>query len=911
MVQRRILSAAVAGAVLAAAFVALAASPASAALAASPIRFWGPNVAYSGSAATAKKTNALLKVGNVLYVGGNFDEIRPEPGTGVPGVSRPFLYAVDATTGVYLPAFAPLLNGPVEALEADPVTGTVFAGGSFTTVNGQANAGLAALDPTTGALKGTQRPIVNTGGPASVNALYRMDRMLYVGGQFTSIGGQARGQLARLSLDAANAVTSFQTYFTGGKVLALTSDGASLFVGGEFTALKDGPGGFNITGTQWLAAVVPATGTPITTFTPNVPCNGSCTNPTRARGLATANGLLFVAFGGGWGTLGVYNATGTVTTERRHWTVNGDVQAVTVAGGRLFVAGHFSHIVSLGVDRCNFFSGTIGTPASPDNQLVWLEADPDIQNAGHLGGFAIVAETASDTYWAGHITKLVPPAPGNPVCSTTPQTAPYSYIMRQIEGGGPTEANAPSKPANVKLAPGPNGSTVVSWTASTDDTDVTAYYVYLNGVRTYVASGRQTSFTIPGVDPPSAPQVRVEALDPFGNRSPKSDPATLAPLYGAFGEFTPLPTPQRIVDTRTGIGGPASPLSAGTPRALQIGGKGGLPGTGVQLVALNVTVANPTAAGFLTIYPDGEAVPNASSLNFNPGQTVPNFVMARLGNGGKIDALLSGGTAHVIVDVVGWVADTTVTTPGARLAAQTPDRKLDTRTGIGGPAVSFGPGEIREVQVVPANQGYAAVAVNLTGITPTALTFVTAFPGGQLTAPNASNLNLVPGQVRPNLVMVGVSAAGTIKLRNDAGHVHLVVDVVGAFKAQAALDNTLTGRLAAMPVPTRVVDTRAGVPIGQGATQSWNLGGLAASAPWGASLQGVVMNATATRATAGTFLTLFPGGAVPNASTLNVVPGQDVPNGAVVALGGGSNVSVYNSVGTVDYLFDVGALLLG
>ena len=113
---RRFVGATVAGTVLAGVAVAIAASPAAAALAASPIRFWGPNVAYSGSAVTAKKTNALLKVGNVLYVGGNFDEIRPEPGTGVPAVSQPYLYAVDAATGVYLPQFAPKLNGSVEAL---------------------------------------------------------------------------------------------------------------------------------------------------------------------------------------------------------------------------------------------------------------------------------------------------------------------------------------------------------------------------------------------------------------------------------------------------------------------------------------------------------------------------------------------------------------------------------------------------------------------------------------------------------------------------------------------------------------------------------------------------------------------------------------------------------------------------
>ena len=220
-----------------------------------------------------------------------------------------------------------------------------------------------------------------------------------------------------------------------------------------------------------------------------------------------------------------------MTTERRHWTVDGDVQAVKAVGGRLFVSGHFGRIVSLGEERCQFFSGTIGTPASPDNQLLWLESDPNVQNAGHLGGFAIAADNASDTYWAGHITSVVPPAAGNPACNTAPQTTTYSYIMRQVEGGATSEANAPTKPAAATLTPGAGGSTVVSWTASTDDTAVTAYYVYVNGVRTYVVSGLQTTLTIPGLDPNAAPPIRVEALDPYGNRSarstrPRSPPST-------------------------------------------------------------------------------------------------------------------------------------------------------------------------------------------------------------------------------------------------------------------------------------------------------------------------------------------------------------------------------------------------
>ena len=113
-----------------------------------------------------------------------------------------------------------------------------------------------------------------------------------------------------------------------------------------------------------------------------------------------------------------------------------------------------------------------------------------------------------------------------------------------------------------------------------------------------------------------------------------------------------------------------------------------------------------------------------------------------------------------------------------------PQRVLDTRTGNGGPAKAFGPGEVRDVQVVPANQGYKAVAINLTGVGPSATTYITAYPADQATAPNASNLNLLPGQTRPNLVMVGVSPDGKIRLLNAFGHVHLLVDVVGAFKGQ-------------------------------------------------------------------------------------------------------------------------------
>ena len=54
---------------------------------------------------------------------------------------------------------------------------------------------------------------------------------------------------------------------------------------------------------------------------------------------------------------------------------------------------------------------------------------------------------------------------------------------------------------------------------------------------------------------------------------------------------------------------------------LTVTGRGGVPASGVDAVAVNVTVTNPTVPSFLTIWPTGEARPTAANLNFVPNQT--------------------------------------------------------------------------------------------------------------------------------------------------------------------------------------------------------------------------------------------------------------------------------------------------
>ena len=77
---------------------------------------------------------------------------------------------------------------------------------------------------------------------------------------------------------------------------------------------------------------------------------------------------------------------------------------------------------------------------------------------------------------------------------------------------------------------------------------------------------------------------------------------------------------------------------------------------------------------------------------------------------------------------------------------------------------------------VPADA--EAVVLNVTGVFPSQATHLTVWPAG-VARPLASNVNLVPGDVRPNLVLVPVGAGGAASIFNNSGAIDVVADVVG------------------------------------------------------------------------------------------------------------------------------------
>ena len=138
-------------------------------------------------------------------------------------------------------------------------------------------------------------------------------------------------------------------------------------------------------------------------------------------------------------------------------------------------------------------------------------------------------------------------------------------------------------------------------------------------------------------------------------------------------------TTSRIMDTRDGTGGSTGALAAGKADVLTVNGAGSLPATGVDAVAVNVTVTGTTGSGYLVAYADGASTPTASDLDWQGGTTKATNVLVPVGSDGKIDLYngsANGGTAQVIVDVTGYF---TTSTAGDVYVPVTAVRVLDSR----------------------------------------------------------------------------------------------------------------------------------------------------------------------------------------------------------------------------------------
>jgi hypothetical protein len=379
-------------------------------------------------------------------------------------------------------------------------------------------------------------------------------------------------------------------------------------------------------------------------------------------------------------------------------------------------------------------------------------------------------------------------------------------------------------------------------------------------------------------------------------------PAAAVPASGTY--HATIPT--RILDTRIGLGSAAVPVPPGGEVVLQVADLPPVPAN-ASAVVLNVTVTEPKAAGFVTVYPDGSGRPNASNLNFVANQTVPALVVVAVPSNGKVRFYNQSphGSVQLFADVSGYYTGADAPSGQGAFGVLPPWRLLDTRVGLGAPkgAVAARSSVSFPVTGHGVPLGVSAVVLNVTATEPTTGGFITAYPhGGPI--PTASNLNFLANQTVPNLVVVPVGGDGSVSLFNGSvGTVHLLADISGYFEAG---DPVTAGTLGAL-VPVRLLDTRGGVPPTALAPHGSRT--LVVRGRGGVPLAGtgaVILNVTVTSSTAGGYLTVYGAADRPGVSNLNFSKGQIVPNLVVTQVSASGTVTFYNgSTGSVHVLADV------
>ncbi len=195
-------------------------------------------------------------------------------------------------------------------------------------------------------------------------------------------------------------------------------------------------------------------------------------------------------------------------------------------------------------------------------------------------------------------------------------------------GSALTSPAPTSPPSTTTTVPAPSTKTTTTTTVPAPSTKTTTTTT-VPAPSTTVPSTTTTTTTVPASVPNTA------GINPVG-------PVRLMDSRGALG---------------VGVSGVVAGerLAAGGVLELDVAASGVVPGSGVGAVSLNVTVTEPLAAGFVTVFPCGR-VPGSSSVNFGPGQTVANAVVSPVSRDGKV-CVFALSDVHVIVDINAWFAD--------------------------------------------------------------------------------------------------------------------------------------------------------------------------------------------------------------------------------------------------------------
>jgi hypothetical protein len=333
-----------------------------------------------------------------------------------------------------------------------------------------------------------------------------------------------------------------------------------------------------------------------------------------------------------------------------------------------------------------------------------------------------------------------------------------------------------------------------------------------------------------------------------------SHEAAAGPPIGTAAKFVPL-QPQRVLDTREGLGAPQARVPARGSVVLSVLGKGGVPAGGVSAVVLNVTITASGGGGFVQVFPTGQSTPGAFS-NINTtgaGQTIAGLVTAPVGDGGTVTLYAEPG-GHLVADVFGYYAGAAQSADG-RYVALAPARILDTRNGTT-PGPSPSPSASPSPSTSPSPQP----------------------------SPTSSGPPPNPGDTKN---------CSDFQTQHEA---QAWFDYYYPYYGDVAQLDGDNDRIACESLPA---SRRAAVKVAPHSSITLQVTGQGGVPTTGASA--VALNVTATEATAPGFVQVIPTGgstAVASSSNLNLTAaGQTIANLVVVPLGDAGRVTLYSEGG--------------
>jgi hypothetical protein len=411
------------------------------------------------------------------------------------------------------------------------------------------------------------------------------------------------------------------------------------------------------------------------------------------------------------------------------------------------------------------------------------------------------------------------------------------------------------------------------------------------GAGTTVPETSSTTTTLvptTSVSPSTAPAVSTAPI------------ATVPPAPG--GDFVAV-TPARLIDTRTGLGTTGAKVGKAPLVTASIAGRTGTTAPdAVKALALNVTIAEPSQAGFLTVAAAGSRPSDVSQIAF-VSATASSLIVTRANAQGLVELRLSeGASSHIIVDLLGYFVSQRSTSNLSIVPDAQPRALFDSRTNL-----PVEPAKTVDL-TLPAPEAGAILGITATGARGSG--YLTVYGGA--TRPDTSAVNFALGHDATALAIVATGADRVVHIYNgSSAAVHVVVFQIARLEAGAVagglalnIEGTVAQDGRSAQFPFRTVDTRgmATCPVTLG-------GGVSSITTIFPKAKALLVSVTVVNASTASFLTAYTGATQPpGVATLNFDAREVRSNLALVPVSG-DRVNIVCGGGNPEYILDVLATL--